>query len=173
MPEEADELEQVEEGTEEEEQPKPKSRKKLFVIGPLILILLGGGGFLAYQKFIRRAQAKTGKAEETKKVEAIEAVLHLDPFTVNLADAGGVRFLRTEISLGLDKELQSKGKEGDPVLMSQVRDAILQTLSTKKSEELLTTEGKQKLREEIIHATSPLILKAHVTGVFFTDFIVQ
>lgn len=173
MPEEEDVQTEGAEGAEGEEQPKPKSRKKLLLIGPLILIVLGGGGFFAYQKFVRKVWAKSATAQAQKTVEAVETVWQLEPFTVNLADPGGLRYLRIQISLGLDKELESKGKEGDPVLVSRVRDAILQTLSTKKSDDLLTPEGKQRLREEIEKVTSTIVPKAHVTGVFFTDFMVQ
>lgn len=169
----AEEEFEVEETEVEEEQPPAKSRKKLFVVLPVMLIIFGVGGFFAYQKFLKKVWAKSRAAAAEKKVEAVETVWQLDPFTVNLADAGGLRYLRVEISLGLDKELPSKGKEGDPVLTSRVRDAILSALSTKKSDDLLTPEGKQRLREEIEQVTAPVISKAHVTGVFFTDFMVQ
>ena len=78
----------------------PKSRSKLLMIGvPVAVLLLGGaGGGFWYVKNVRAAS--TG---EKKAVEEPEATgyLRFDPFTVNLADPGGRRYLRVAVGLVL------------------------------------------------------------------------
>ena len=69
---------------------------------------------------------------------------NLEPFTVNLADRD--TYLRVEIKLRMaTPEIQEKLKE----LMPDVRNDILNLLSSKQPDELSTPEGKTKLASEI------------------------
>jgi len=160
---------------EEKTEPKKKSGMMKIVIIVAVVAALGAGGFFAFKKFGKSVSADDHSSE--KKKEEVAAVLKLDPFVVNLADPGGMRYLRVEMSIGLSGELLGpdgkKDKGGDPVLMSQIRDAIVQMLSAKHSEELLTADGKKELREEINKTVTPFFTTLKVTGVFFTDFMVQ
>jgi flagellar FliL protein len=70
----------------------------------------------------------------------------LDPFVVNLADKDSERYAQVGISLQVDDH---KLAEEMKAYMPAIRNAVLMILSHKSSEELLTTEGKQKLAEEI------------------------
>ena len=159
---------------EKSEKPAKKSGMMKIIIIVVIVAALGAGGFFAFKKFGKSVSADEGAS---KKKEEVASVLKLDPFVVNLADPGGMRYLRVEMSIGLSGELLGpdgkKDKSGDPVLMSQIRDAIVQMLSAKHSEELLTAEGKKELREEINKTVTPFFTTLKVTGVFFTDFMVQ
>ena len=173
---------------------------KLLIVVVVVILSAGGGvgAFFALGKFGNKPAAeehnegeegevhgedhaeapKPGKRKKKREPKVV-SVVKLEPFVANLADPGGVRYLRVKLSLGLDAELQHEGKEkkeekgGDPVLVSQIRDAILQSITQKKADELLTAEGKQKLREEIIQVTAPLIHGPEVVNVFFTEFVVQ
>ena len=99
----------------------------------------------------------------------------IDPFVVNLADAGGRRYLRTSMKLEL-----RKATESEPFLterMPQVRDAILLLLSGKTSDQLLTAEGKSALRTELITLLNKVLkkkkLKKPVKSLYFTEFLIQ
>ncbi len=166
--------ENMAEETAEQQAPKKKGKLK-FIIIAVVVLGLAAGGFFAFKKFA--GKSASADDHEGKKKEEVASVLKLDPFVVNLADPGGMRYLRVEMSIGLSGELGSnegkKEKGTDPVLMSQIRDAIVQMLSAKHSEDLLTAEGKKDLREEINKTVSPFITQVKVTGVFFTDFMVQ
>ncbi|HZS49125.1 MAG TPA: flagellar basal body-associated protein FliL [Blastocatellia bacterium] len=167
----------AEETQETDQEPAPRKSAKLKIIIVVVLVLgLAGGGFFAFKKFGRNVKADDATTEGKKKEETT-SVLHLEPFVVNLADPGGMRYLRVEMSFGLNGELLDaegkKDKNGDPVLISQVRDAIVQMLSSKSSEQLLSPEGKLSLRDEIKKTVEPFFTKPHITGVFFTDFMVQ
>ncbi len=99
----------------------------------------------------------------------------IDPFVVNLADAGSRRYLRTSMKLEL-----RKAAESEPLLterMPQVRDAILVLLSGKMSDQLLTSEGKTALRTELITLLNKVLkkkkLKKPVKNLYFTEFLIQ
>lgn len=94
----------------------------------------------------------------------------LGPFIVNLADSGARRYLRATMQLGLRKDSYKKyfGKI-DP----RLRDALLLALSSRRTEQLLTPEGKAELRKEITHQINTIIGKDVVEEVYFVDFLIQ
>lgn len=99
----------------------------------------------------------------------------MEPFVVNLADAGGRRYLRMNLKLELKKP-----EESEPLLEArkpQVRDAILLLLSRKTSDQLLSAEGKTTLRTELIDQLNTVLkkkkLKKAVKNLYFTEFLIQ
>ena len=63
-----------------------------------------------------------------------------------------------------------------PELDSKVdilRDTIITILSDKTFEEIQTTRGKQKLKEEILARINEFLVDGRIVNVFFTDFVVQ
>jgi flagellar FliL protein len=105
----------------------------------------------------------------------VKAVLHLEPFVVNLADPEENRFLRVGIDLGLENPpaaKEGKGGEGE-VPTARLRDSILAVLSTWHSDALLAPEGKQKLKDELVRALRDRVPELGVREVYFTDFLVQ
>src|SRR5437764_15179045 len=87
----------------EEQQPAKKKGKLKFIIIAVVVLGLAAGGFFAFKKFGKSVSADD-RANEKKK-EEVASVLKLDPFVVNLADPGGMRYLRVEMSIGLNGEL--------------------------------------------------------------------
>jgi flagellar protein FliL len=112
-------------------------------------------------------------------VSAGRTVLPLDSFTVNLADAEDGRFLRATFSLGVDGQLpaivkvESKVPETGAVSMATIRDSILSVLSTCKSADLLTVEGKAKLKTDLITTLNRDVPALQAREVYFTEFLVQ
>jgi len=149
----------------------PKSRSKLLMIGiPVAVLLLGGaGGGFWYVKNVRAAS--TG---EKKTVEEPEATgyLRFDPFTVNLADPGGRRYLRVAVGLVLEDANTAKKVTEDELVMSKVRSILIDTLSGRLAADLSTPDGRAALKKAIAAAASDA---GHmkVRDVLFTDFIVQ
>jgi flagellar FliL protein len=98
----------------------------------------------------------------------------LESFVVNLADAEENRYLRVGIDLGVENPLPTKGAGGQGGLpTARVRDSILAVLATWRSNALLASEGKQKLKEELLHALQDRVPELGVKEVYFTDFLVQ
>jgi flagellar basal body-associated protein FliL len=57
--------------------------------------------------------------------------------------------------------------------MARLRDTILGVLSTWRSDALLAPDGKQKLKQELVHALRERAPELGVEEIYFTDFLVQ
>jgi flagellar FliL protein len=152
---------------------KPESRKKGIVIVTAAIVFAGTCFlFFAFPNLRGFGKARANRDQESLKgVEQVKAVLSLDPFLVNLADVNEVRFLKATFQLGLAEEPNEEASR--TVVIAAVRDSIISLLSAKASEDILTPQGKDKLREEIrlrINAISP---KLRVLEVYIVDFVVQ
>jgi flagellar basal body-associated protein FliL len=143
---------------------KSRSWRALFLLlGPALLTAVGSTG-------CKKASSEPGR---NLHAPLVKGVLHLEAFVVNLADPEENRFLRVGIDLGLENPFPTKeSKEGD-VPIPRIRDAILAVLSTWHSDALLAPEGKQKLKDEVVHALRERVPELGVKEVYFTDFLVQ
>jgi len=173
---------------------KKKGKGKLLVILVAVLVLALGGGGAAYY-FMGRDAAK-GKAAKAKQADHGDeaahddeeaedeghepAVVALPTFTVNLADKDATRYLRTTVAL-LIKDTEkaaslSGGGEhkaaGEPVRIAMARSAILELLTTKTADELMTAEGKTALKKEIAERASKAF-RFKVNDVLLSEFVVQ
>ena len=54
-----------------------------------------------------------------------------------------------------------------------IPNAMLAVIADKKSEDVLTVEGKAKLRKELLKAAQAASEEPHVRAIYITDFIVQ
>jgi len=108
-------------------------------------------------------------AEAQENNPAAPAMIHLDPFVVNLADGNGQSFLRVGIDLGI--EFGPKGKRHESVAV--MRDSIISVLSTCKSDDLLTPDGKKKIKQELSQALNERLPDMKVREIYFTEFMVQ
>lgn len=138
------------------EAPKKKGKKLLFVIiGVVVLAIAGAAAALFVLK-------KNTAEDEYEEDEPVAQVKHADPksaptflplenMVVNLADAGGNRY----IQIGLTLQLQDSAT-GDAVkaYMPSIRSQILVLLSRRTGDEVLSAEGKDKLGKDIIAAVS-------------------
>jgi len=140
-------------------------RAKVFLLAGVILALAGSMG-------CKRSSRSINGPERSSTGPADEAVLHLEPFVVNLTDPEENRFLRVGIDLGLEKPLAAKGNEGGAPI-ARIRDCILCVLSTWRSDALLAMDGKQKLKDEILRALQDRVPELGATEVYFTEFLVQ
>ena len=104
--------------------------------------------------------------------EDVKRVVELPPFIVNLADTEQARYLRMSVSLGVGGE-EEKSEKPDQLFMTRVRNAMLAVLSDKNSDEILSVEGKAKLRKELLEAAQAASDEPEVHAIYITDFIVQ
>jgi flagellar basal body-associated protein FliL len=72
--------------------------------------------------------------------------------------------------LGLNRE-QKRGEEAPPV--AKIRDTILTVLAVAKVEDLLTADGKAKLKENVLQALQDRAPEVGVEEVYFTEFLIQ
>jgi len=185
--------EKEEESGGEEAGPK-KGKSKLMIILVAAVLVLGGGGFAAYKFLLSgpekpvvaggqeggpvvegqaggEAAGTPGEGGEAAGGEAKGAAIYpLDPFIVNLADPVGNRYLKIKVALQLDNEpLQAEVEKK----IAPIRDGFLLLLSSKSLAQINTTEGKLKLRSELLHRINQVLKKGRVTTIYFTEFVVQ
>ena len=165
--------------------PAPKGSSsigKMLLIVVIALVSSAVGGVLSYYLISKtmKAEAKsdaepTGDQKANEVAEAIEkgGALPLDPFVVNLADTDANRFLRIRVSLMVDNKASIKELTENTALQMKVRDVVLQMLTVRTSQDLMTEEGKAKLREEIHEKLTGYFKKPTLVDVMFTEFVIQ
>jgi flagellar protein FliL len=147
---------------------KPKSKLPLMAIGGVLLISLGAGGW-----FLLRKKPETEQPDQQAAAASTEvkSVIHLESFVVNLQGTSENGYLRVGIDLGLGTEI----KEGEKKLEStgRLRDAILTVLGTRTADELVTPEGKSKLKQDLLQGINDRVPEIQCKEVYFTEFLVQ
>ncbi len=103
--------------------------------------------------------------------EDVKHVIEIKPFVVNLADGSEAHYLRITVSLGVG-EVEEKEKP-NKLYLARVKNAMLSVLSSKTSEEVLSVEGKAKLRKQLLKAAQGASEEPEVHAIYITDFIVQ
>lgn len=187
----------------EGEKPKKKSKKVLFIALGVVLLVAGAGVPMFLMGGAPEEAAVDEHAEEEHHHEKHLENADLGTFVVNLSEA--TSFLKAHILVEFDNavvEKQMKPKaEGEehaaeegggehgggekggaaplPEFMAkrevQVKDTLLRVLSSKKAEDVLTAEGKERLKEELIEGLNEAVglEEPPLTGVYFTEFIIQ
>lgn len=135
-----------------------------------------------------------GASAEAPAVETVVVMMPEDGVTysvgervVNLADAGGFRYLKTEIVLEIivedvdPAELRGESlatarldleSEMEP-LEPQMQDVITLLLSSKSVEDVSTPEGKSALKAELLDALGEVIGEERLLDLYFTQFVIQ
>lgn len=138
---------------------KHKKNPLIFLIIFLLLIIIGGAGYFGYTYM------------SAKKAAAPKTVItySLDDFTINTADTGERRYIKTKIYLGYTvSKLTSELDEKMPIL----RDAVNSILYSKKAAEM-NEAGLEKMKTEIINKLNQLLTKGKIEHVYYYDVILQ
>lgn len=139
-----------------------KARGRVLAFLLLAIVLTAGAGW-----FWRESGGET-KAQ-AHEGPTVKSTMHLETFVMNLADADQRSYLRVGIDLGLN----SNAKRGEEVPVARVRDTILGVLALAKVDDLLTADGKGKLKQELLHALQERVPDLGVEEVYFTEFLIQ
>nr|MBF0221637.1 flagellar basal body-associated FliL family protein [Desulfobulbaceae bacterium] len=155
---------------DESEQPKKKSKLVLFVIIGLVFALLAGGGYFAYTKFLAPDPAIEQSEVEKEVKEPIGEMFTLEPFVVNLSDPKGKRYLKVTIAIELPgPEVLESAEKAKPKL----RDMIIMLLTSLSFEEVMTPEGKIRVRDELFERVNLILRPDRANNIYFTDFVIQ
>jgi flagellar protein FliL len=140
--------------------------------GILLLAVLGGGGS---GWFVLQRGRTTEAARQSEASGAPKYLVHLEGFTVNLADAEETHFLRVTLDLGIDRIPEGVDKErmAASLPIARIRDSILSVLTQCKADALLTPEGKMDLKKNLVDSLSRKVPELGVKDVYFTEFLVQ
>lgn len=116
------------------------------------------------------------EAKEASK-EAVKPAFYVEldpPLVVNFDDTQSVRFLQVSIQLLIREE-----RSGETVKLHSpvIRNNLLQVLNGRDYHEVMTRDGKEKLRQECLKEVQKILTKMAgapiVEDVYFTSFVVQ
>lgn len=136
------------------------------------LIVIAGIAFAWFA--FGRADSADATAGGSSSSSAVYTV-HLEGFTVNLADREDNHFLRVTLDLALDHlppGTQTE-KPSAKLPMARIRDTILSVLTECKSDVLLTPDGKNQLKKRLMEALNRDVPEIGVRDIYFTEFLVQ
>ncbi|MEM4379342.1 MAG: flagellar basal body-associated FliL family protein [Thermoplasmatales archaeon] len=171
--------------SKDEGQVKKKSSKLPLILVVIVVLAAGVGGFMFFKS----------KGEEPMIDESLfykQALL--DTYIVNLMS--NKNFLKTTIYIeynpfALERWVAEKSKAGgghgggkaDPFALPDalqgqkiaLTDAVIRVLSSKRAEELLTPEGKERLRDQLVSALNEALgaVEPIIVAVKFGEFIIQ
>lgn len=152
----------------------PKSKKMLFIIIGLVLLLVIGGAGAAFMLMGGKGKKGDDEHAEEKAVAKAPVFVVIDPFVVNLQSENGDQFLQVALTLQVPSADTAATLK---LFMPQVRSRLLMVLSSKKASELLSSEGKHNLTDEIIDQLGePFAGNSKgptITDVFYTSFVIQ
>ena len=165
---------------EKAKESEPKVEKKgpalkYIIIGVAVLVLVGGG-FVAWQLFFAQkpedaATEETSSHDQTAEVEEpTSQAFTMETFVVNLNDSGGKRYLKTNIEL---EYATAEAGEELKQRLPQLRDLILLLLSSKSLDDIQTVDGKIALRLELIQRINQILTTGKIRNLYFTQFVIQ
>ena len=123
----------------------------------------------------QKAQESTGgsllgKLTGGSKVGDFGDTINLKPFNINLGNPLENRYVRLELSLeykGKDSQKQEIERR-----MPQLRDAIISVTGKKSREFLLSTDGKDQLRKELLIVINRYMSRP-IEAVYITDILID
>ena len=97
------------------------------------------------------------------------------PFTVNLMTQTGKRYLKTSMQFELDKdEVKAMATKAElDNKMPMIKDVVNEILSSKSIEDVATTKGKSRVKDEIVKRINEFLMDGKVFDVFFVEFVVS
>lgn len=136
----------------------------LFILG---LIVLGGATFGGVYLYM-----KTNKTIEAQEVVVENTYMDLAEFTVNLADEGGKRYFKGELSIGYDT---TKEKLKEELTLNQVvvRDSIIFYFKSKKADYINDVKNTEEMKKQLIEAINKDLTKGKITDIRFKSMIIQ
>jgi flagellar FliL protein len=157
---------------ETNQSPPKKSKTILFAVCGGVLLLLGGGGFFAYSKFLapQPVLEETDTANKKSAAASMGEIFSLEPFVVNLADPQGKRYLKLQIKIEVaDLLVLEKAAKAEP----KMRDMVIMMLTSLSFEEVMTPEGKIRIRDELLERFNQVMRPDRISNIYFTEFVVQ
>ncbi|PAF45093.1 flagellar basal body-associated protein FliL [Helicobacter sp. 11S02596-1] len=177
----------AEEKENTEQQTQNKSKALLFIIIGAVIFMLILGGIVAMlllsggseesiesqptpvtQNVQKKPQASASRHSDYMNVGPLYPIAQ--PFIVNLVTQSGRRYLKTSITLELSNQKLQNEIEAKSTI---IQDTIIEILSSKSIEEIATTKGKDRLKDEIVNRINNFLIDGYVKNVFFTDFVIQ
>ena len=172
---------------DEGEQAPKSSMKWIIIIAAVVVLLIGAGAGMYFMGFfddeaqpaeaVQSAEGGDTKAaeEEAEEPPAERSYWPLEPpFVLNFEGKSKARYMQIglEVVTTNDKAFAAVKKH-----LPVIRNEIVLLLSGQKYEEMVTPEGKEQLRAELIETVNN-VLKQHkvkkgIDNIYFTSFVMQ
>lgn len=155
---------------------KRRSPMMIVIVGGLVF---GGAAMGAYYFLVVKPKAAAANPDPLteKKPEEKPAgnkskirIVKLKPMVANLKHSKGTRFMKVSIALEASSEEVAKELES---LDTPLADRLLEKISTVEISDVDTSEGRNKLKREMLQDINDLLEKGVVNQVFFTEFVIQ
>lgn len=153
------------------------------VVAGVVIATLVVGGSLYYLARTGRLPVQSGAAQKPVAVPVVTHAMVLEPFVVNLADAGGGSYLRVALTLQVadvadkkaasSKDEKNSSDKGADEAAAAVRDTVLTVVGQQTADSLLAANGKEHLKAALKSALAEHNANLKVSDVFLTDFLVQ
>lgn len=156
-------------------------RMVLVIALAVVLGLLGGGG-AAWMYALHGGHLpfskRPGVPEKTAPKNETTRALVLDPFLINLADPDGSSYLRLSMTLRIvaadgNKKNAADGQSAEDTEKAALRDTALDILSRQTSDALLSPNGKDSLKKQLLEAFAARNREAGVREIYFTEMLIQ
>jgi flagellar FliL protein len=147
--------------------------------------MVGAGGLVFWLSKTGRMPVPTTsvKGEAAPRVVPRTHLAVLEPLLVNLADDDGHCYLRVAMTLRIEegpiekaaKGAEESGAKGKPVNAFEAaeRDAALTVIGRDTSANLLASDGKEQLKQQLRSALALKVPEIRIADVLFTEFLVQ
>lgn len=156
----------------EEQAPKKKSKLPL-LIGFVLMLGLGGGGFYAVYSGMILGEKPTDDhaAEEPVKVEALPdiAFVPVDPMIVTLGGSGANRHLRFTAQL----EVAQAYQQDVALLMPRILDVLNGYLRAVEAAELEDPNALTRLRAQMLRRVQIVSGEGRVRDLLVTEFVLN
>jgi flagellar protein FliL len=153
------------------------NNKIMIILGGVICLLLVAFGVLFFMMWTKisalddkasiSAEASMVEGEGVKKLGPI---FSLESFIVNLDDPKFRKYLRVTMDIELVEE---QNKQEIEERLPQIRDSILTILPSKHYEEVISIDGKNQLRTEMLTTLNSFFNREIITNIYFTEFVIQ
>lgn len=170
-----DDVENVEAAAE---QPAKKGKAGLLIAIFVVLAVLGGGGFAAWQFLLKPAEEPVGEELDggvAGELAGEPHYLEITPnFVVNLEDPDLMRYLQLDLQIMSRDEASLAQVE---TYMPEIRNNLLLMFAQQKYEQLLPRSGKEALQKAALEEINKVLqshgAKPNVQAVLFTSFVMQ
>ena len=115
------------------------------------------------------AEGHGGAAKAEKAEGPAPSITNLGNFTINLRGSGGGRILRLEVQVDTDPE----SSETIKALTPKIRDSVIAVVSDYTWSELEGTDGKTRLKDELLARIGGIAEPVEVHSVYLTTFVVS
>jgi len=155
------------------EETEDLEKKKSFSFQMIMLIVTLA--LLAFMIFVYLHQSGMWDklfASSLQEAKATSSFIYIfeQNFLVNLSDKDILRYLKMTLGVEISDQRVAEEIKNKTV---EIRDAIITLVSAQTSEDLSTTEGKEKLKLLIADSINSFLTSGKVTKVYFVDFVMQ